>query len=356
MVAAGLVALAAYLLSRFRAVLPPLILAIILAYVLAPTVGFLQRRLKIPRWLATLMVYSQMVAVLVLLPALLIPPVVERLQLLAAALEQILASLETYMGEAVVIGGVTIDGAQIIEQAVVTLRNILEPVFGRTLGFAFEVLGSAVMGIFVLVISFYLVKDSAKLRAWLRTLPPASYRADFRRLWHEINAIWGGFFRGQLLLALVVGTGFTLVGSLIGLPFALAMGVLAGLMEFLPSIGHTIWMIVAGLLAIFEGSTWLPIPNWAMLVLVFGLHSLFAQFDLNFLMPRIVGRRIRLHPLVIILGIIAGASVAGALGVFLAAPTIATSRVLGRYVFANLFDEDPFPPPAVDQHEPSAAA
>jgi predicted PurR-regulated permease PerM len=59
--------------------------------------------------------------------------------------------------------------------------------------------------------------------------------------------------------------------------------------------------------------------------------------------------------LVIILGIIAGASVAGALGVFLAAPTIATSRVLGRYVFANLFDEDPFPPPAADQHEPSAA-
>jgi predicted PurR-regulated permease PerM len=199
------------------------------------------------------------------------------------------------------------------------------------------------MGVFVLVISFYLIKDSAKLRAWLRDLPPAAYREDFRRLWHEINAIWGGFFRGQLLLALAVGIGVGLVGSAIGLPFALAMGVLAGLMEFLPPVGHTIWMVVAGLLAIFEGSTWLPIPNWAMLLLVFGLHSLFAQFDFNYLIPRIIGRSIRLHPLVIILGIIAGASVAGVLGVFLAAPTIATSRVLGRYVFANLFVEDPFP-------------
>jgi predicted PurR-regulated permease PerM len=80
-----------------------------------------------------------------------------------------------------------------------------------------------------------------------------------------------------------------------------------------------------------------------MLLLVFGLHALFAQFDLNYLIPRIIGRRILLHPLVVILGIIAGASVAGVLGVFLAAPTIATSRVLGRYLFANLFDEDPFP-------------
>lgn len=353
--AAGLVALAAYLLARFRAVLPPVILSMILAYTLAPSVGFLERRLKVPRWLATLMVYSQLVAVLVLLPALFIPGIVERLRLLAAALEQILASLETYVGEAVVIGGVTIDGAQIIEQAIVTLRNILEPLFGRTLGLAFEVLSSAVMGIFVLVISFYLVKDSAKLRAWLRSLPPAGYRADFHRLWREVNAIWGGFFRGQLLLALVVGVGFTVVGTLIGLPFAPAMGVLAGLMEFLPSVGHTIWIIVAALLAVFEGSTWLPIPNWAMLALVVGLHFAFTQFDLNYLIPRIIGRRIRLHPLVIILGIIAGAAVAGVLGVFLAAPTIATSRVIGRYVFANLFDEDPFPPSAPGPHEPVAA-
>lgn len=356
MVAAGLVALAAYLLARLRGVIPPVILAIILAYALAPTVGFLQRRFKIPRWIATLMVYSQLVAVVVLVPALLVPTIVGRLQLLLAALEQILATLESYLGEAVVIGGVTIDGAQLIEQVIVTLRNLIQPVFSRTLGIAFELLSSFVMGVFVLVISFYLVKDSAKLRAWLRSLPPPEYQTDFRRLWHEINAIWGSFFRGQFILSLVVGTGFTVVGTIIGLPFALAMGVLAGLMEFLPTVGHSLWMIVAALLATFQGSTWIPIPNWVFLLLVVGLHAAFAQFDLNYLIPRIIGRRVQLHPLVIILGIIAGASVAGVLGVFLAAPTIATARVLGRYTFANLFDLDPFSPTVPDPDEPSATA
>ncbi len=341
--AAILIVLAAFLLVQFRAVLPPLIIAVILAYILSPLVGLLQNRVGFPRWLATVMVYVQLVAILILVPALIVPVVVERLALLAEAIEDILATLETLVGGVVQVGEITIDSAQLIEQTISTLRNLIEPVFSRTLGFAIELLSTVVMSVFVLVISFYLVKDSVKLRRWLRALPPEAYREDFRRLWAEINGIWSSFFRGQLILALVVATGFIVVGYIIGLPFALAMGVLAGLLEFLPSIGHTIWLTIASILAFFLGSTWLPFPNWIMLLLVIGLHSLFAQFDLNFLIPRIIGRRVQLHPLVVILGIIAGASVAGVLGVILAAPSIATARVVGRYLFANLFDEDPFP-------------
>ena len=341
--AAILVVLAAYFMVQFWAVVPPLIIALILAYILSPLVGLLQNRARAPRWLATLLVYVLLIAILVLVPALIIPVIVERLALLVEAIEDILATLETVVGGVVQIGEITIDSAQLIEQTINTLRNLIEPVFSRTLGFAFELLGTVVMSVFVLVISFYLVKDSVKLRRWLRTLPPEAYREDFRRLWAEINRIWSSFFRGQLILALVVAGGFIVVGYIIGLPFALAMGVLAGLLEFLPSVGHTIWLIIASILAFFLGSTWLPFPNWVLLFTVIGLHSLFAQFDLNFLIPRIIGRRMQLHPLVIILGIIAGASVAGVLGVILAAPTIATARVVGRYAFANLFDEDPFP-------------
>jgi predicted PurR-regulated permease PerM len=79
-----------------------------------------------------------------------------------------------------------------------------------------------------------------------------------------------------------------------------------------------------------------------VLLILAGADVIFAQYDLNYLIPRIVGRGIRLPPLVVILGILAGATLAGVLGVLLASPTIASLRVLGRYVYALLFNLEPF--------------
>jgi predicted PurR-regulated permease PerM len=220
---------------------------------------------------------------------------------------------------------------------------MIEPVFGETLRFAFEALSSIVWVIFILVVSFYLVKDSPGLFRWLDSLAPPAYREDFIRLREEINLVWTAFLRGQSTLALLVAMIFTLAGFTLGLPFAFAMGVLAGLLEFLTSIGHGIWLASAILLALFLGSTWLPIPDWVFALIIFGLHIFYQQFDLNYLIPRVVGRRVHLPPLVVILGIVAGALTAGVLGVVLAAPTIATARILGRYIYANLLDQDPFP-------------
>jgi predicted PurR-regulated permease PerM len=121
------------------------------------------------------------------------------------------------------------------------------------------------------------------------------------------------------------------------------MGILAGLLEFLPSVGHAIWLIIASILALFVGSTWLPLPNWVFMLIIIGLHAAFTQFDLNYLIPRIIGRRVHLHPMVVILGIVVGALTAGILGILLAAPTIASAGVVGRYIYANIFNLDPFP-------------
>jgi predicted PurR-regulated permease PerM len=133
------------------------------------------------------------------------------------------------------------------------------------------------------------------------------------------------------------------IGLLIGMPFALLMGLIAGLLEFMPSIGHAIWLVLASSMALFLGSTWMPIPNWAFLLVVLTCHIIFTQFDLNYLIPRLIGRSVKLPPVAVILGIVAGAALAGVMGVVLAAPTIASMRVLGRYLYARLADQDPFP-------------
>jgi predicted PurR-regulated permease PerM len=207
--------------------------------------------------------------------------------------------------------------------------------------------------IFIILVSFYLIKDGARLEEWFISHLPPSLQPDFHWIRDEINQIWSAFFRGQLLLSTIVAIIFIIVGLILGIPFALAMGILAGILEFLPSIGHGIWLLIASLLAFFLGSTWISLPHWVFMLIVIGLHLVFEQFDLNYLIPRIVGRRVHLPPLVIILGIVSGALLAGVLGIPLAAPTIASFRVIGRYIFTNLFDMEwtpvsavqPLPPP-----------
>ncbi len=340
-----LVGLACFLLYRFSQAIKPLILAFILAYVLSPLVSWLQERLKIRRVFATLLIYLLMLVILITIPLVVIPPLTDQSNDLTLDIQQLLHNVENILANHYVIAGRAIDVQSIFQQVRGSIQTMLQPIFGKTFGFAIEIISSLVWVVFIFVVSFYLVKDIQSLNKWLEDSTPPSYRQDFIHLRSEISQIWSAFFRGQLLLALIVSSIFTVVGFIIGMPFALAMGVLAGLLEFLPSLGHGIWMVTASLVALFAGSTWLPIPNWAFMLVVIVLQFFFQQFDLNYLIPRVIGRQVHLPPLVIILGIATGALLAGVLGILLAAPTIASVRVLGRYIYANLFDQDPFPAP-----------
>ncbi len=338
-----MLAFGVYLLYRFSAVLPPLILALILAYVLTPLVNLFQRRFNRSRTLATLSAYFLLVILLITIPLVIIPPLVAQSRALNLDIQRIFLGVESWLGKEYIFAGQVIDVDAIFQQLSGSLQGLLEPFVGQTLGFVLNVITSLVWVIFILVVSFYLVKDGPQLRIWVEMAAPLSYRDDFIHLREEINRIWSAFFRGQIVLAFVVAIIFSIVGFILGLPFALAMGVFAGILEFLPSIGHGVWLLTASLLALFAGSTWLPLPNWVFMLVVIGLHLVYQQFDLNYLIPRIIGRSVHLPPVVVILGIVSGAVMAGVLGILIAAPTIASARVIIRYVYANLFDMDPFP-------------
>jgi len=332
-----------FLLTQFQVVITPFILACVLAYVISPLMNRLHLRTRLSRNESTVLVYLLLIAVLITIPVLAIPSFANQFDLLNLDLQILLSETANFFDHQYTVAGQVIDGAAIYDQAVNLIQQMLQPIFGETLGFAFNVIESLVWGIFIMVVSFYLVKDGSALKEWVETLPPPGYKADFIRLRNEINNIWAAFFRGQLLLGSVVAVLFTVIGLIIGLPSPLVMGLFAGLMEFLPSVGHGIWLTTATIIMLFEGSTWMQVPNWVFALIVIGLHLVYQQFDLNYLIPRIIGRQVHLPPLVVILGIVAGAAMAGVLGIALAAPTIASARVLGRYIFANLFDTDPFP-------------
>jgi predicted PurR-regulated permease PerM len=250
--------------------------------------------------------------------------------------QQLIKSLETALAQEYSVLGITIHPSTYVNQVIGTLQGLIQPVIGQTVTIAKSIITSIIWIIFIILVSFYLIKDGTKLDEWFSSHLPPEFMPDYRWIHDEINQIWDAFFRGQLLLSTIVTIIFIVVGSILGLPFAIAMGILAG-------IGHAIWLFIASLLAFFLGSTWIPIPNWAFMLIIIGLHLFFEQFDLNYLIPRIIGRSVHLPPLVIILGIVSGALLAGVLGIPLAAPTIASGRVIGRYIFSNLFDMEWIP-------------
>jgi len=342
-----------YLLSRFREIIAPIIIAIIIAYILNPIINFLQSRVRLPRALIILFTYIILMAIIITIPIVIVPIMGKNLGLLQINTQQIITSIESALAQDYRVAGFTIHPSALAGQLIGALQGLVQPVVGQTVNLVKNIITSIIWIIFIILVSFYLIKDGSKLEEWFTSHLPPAFLHDYQWIGDEINQIWGAFFRGQLLLSTIVAIIFIIAGLILGLPFAIGMGILAGILEFLPSIGHAIWLIIASLLAFFLGSTWIPIPNWAFTLIVIGLHLIFEQFDLNYLIPRIVGRRVHLPPLVIILGIVTGAILAGILGIPLAAPTIASMRVIGRYIFANLFDMEwtpvsvvqPLPPP-----------
>lgn len=332
-----------YLLFRFSIVIAPMVLAIILAYIISPLAGLFSARLHLPKVLAILLAYIVLLLLVAIIPAIALPILIKEIQETDLSLKAVLTGTQEFLATPVNIAGISIDLSRFVTQANEAIRGLSEAFVGQTIALVADVITSAVWVIFIFVFSFYLVKDSDNLREWIENHIPPAYRDDFIRLRDQISGIWSAFFRGQIVLAMVVAVLFIIAGLILGIPFAIGMGILAGILEFLPSVGHGIWMVIAALLAFFIGSTWLPIPNWIFALLIVILHMFFQQFDLNYLIPRIIGRRVHLPPIVVILGIVSGAVLAGILGIPLAAPTIASARVVGRYIYSNIFDLEPFP-------------
>lgn len=342
-----------YLLTRFREIIAPIIIAIIIAYIFNPIVNFLQNKVQLPRAILILFTYLLIIGITTTILILVIPRMDVNLEQLQINPQQIITSIENALAQEYRVAGFTIHPSALAAQLFGALQGLVQPVVGQTVTLVKNIITSIIWLIFIFLVSFYLIKDGSKLELWVNSHLPPTLLPEYKWILEEINQIWGAFFRGQLLLSAIVATIFIFVGLIIGLPFAIIMGVLAGILEFLPSVGHAIWLFIASLLAFFLGSTWIPVPNWAFMLIVIGLHLIFEQFDLNYLIPRIVGRSVHLPPLVVIFGIVAGAILAGVIGIPLAAPTIASLRVIGRYIFANLFDMEwapvssvqPLPPP-----------
>lgn len=338
-----------------RSVLLPIIMAMVLAYVVLPIVEFIYRRTALNRNMAIALVYLTITGILIAIPVTTIPQLINQGNNLINNMPDYIEGIGEFLNKPLTVGDYTIPVDQLpLDQLYESIsQNLIDII--RTVGTqGFNIFGSVASRtistvlwiIIVLVLSLYMVKDYRELWASIVALAPKEFHDDLQHLGRDISDTWNDFLRGQLILGFVVGSIVTIVAVILNLPNALLLGLLAGLLEFIPNIGPSLAAVPALLFAFFQyDASWLGSavgPVWFTLIVLF-LYFLIQQLENNFLVPRIIGRSLNLHSLIVFIGAMAGASIAGILGILLAAPLLATARIIIRYIYNKLLDLPPFP-------------
>jgi len=227
-----------------------------------------------------------------------------------------------------------------------TLQNLQRLFFPFASGAAVVVIGAASRALwllFILIVSFFVITDAHLAYRSVVAVIPEVWRPEFRKVRRELVEIWDSFVRGRLLLSLLMGFLIWAALSILGVRSAPALGFVYWILSFVPGVGPVIAAIPGVLIALILGSSWIPLGNVWFALLVTGTYVLLEQFENLYLLPRVVGRRVALHPGVVIVGAVVGGELAGVLGILLAVPVIASLRVLLTYVFRKLFDQEPLP-------------
>lgn len=337
-VLAGLAVGGAVALYAVRELLVPFTLAVLLAYLLNPLVVFIARVTKRSRTTAVALVYLALLAALALALVLLIPTLVRQVRAIDLDLNRMSAQLRDFTAahRQVELLGFSLDLFSLYGELQGTLQSAMSLLLAKTGSVLVGVVSSTAWFLLILVATFYLLKDADSIGAYLLDLAPEGRRKDLLDIAQEVNAVLGSYLRGRLVLCLVIGVVTWATMALVGLPHALFMGLIAGVLEIIPNLGPVLATIPAVLIALYQGSAHVPISNPWFALVVLGLYTLIQQLENAFLVPKIIGESVNLHPLVVLFGILAGASLAGVVGIFLAVPAIATGRILASYLFKKL--------------------
>jgi predicted PurR-regulated permease PerM len=333
--------------------LTPLSLSLLLTYMLVPVVNRVQHKTGWPRTLVAIFVYLLFIIVLALIPALFVPVIVNQVEALVPTLIVGINQLEVMIAEQ---GNLSILSQQLnpdelFRELSSSLINLSTSLAGSSLtivfGFAASFLSTIIWLFLILFISFYIVRDSPNIYHYFWGLVPHEARHEVYYLVRRIDQTWNAFLRGQLILSGAMFVITTITLSILGVRQALFLGFLAGLLNFIPNIGPVLCSIPAIALALIQGSSQFDISNSIFAIIVAITYVIIQQLEGNILVPRIIGGSVNLHPAMIILGAIIGFSLIGILGIFLAAPTLASLRVILGYAYRKLVDPE-FQPPQIE--------
>lgn len=323
--------LAAVILYLIQGVLGAFVLAAVIAFLINPLVDRAERR-GVPRALAILvsfLILAGLVAVMISLFVPLFTSEVGQLRQqapgIASNVQQRLVQLRT----PVKIGSYQLDLRSLTDSLLSHARDFLAGQFGNALSLGIAALTTLVQLVLMLILAFLISLEAHDLSAFIRSFVPRAYRTEFDSVWSDLKRMLFGYLRGQLIIAVMIGAASGIAVWLLGVPFAFALGVLAAVTSLIPYIGPILGALPAVLIALSIS------PVEALIVAI--AYLLISNVILNLVYPKIVGSAVRIPALAVIVAFIAGFSLAGILGMFVAVPLAATLRILYVHIHPRVY-------------------
>lgn len=379
----GLIVAGVYGLTLLSSVITTLILAFIIAFVIFSPSRFLARNTPLSFAGAVSLMYLLLVIAIIVLFLNLIPAAANGLNNFIRSLETVYNNVQqqlidyeeedgivTILGFAVDFNfaiqpirdlivppmetaqgdGTSADDTTTERQAI-DLQNVLGQFFnvaGTLTGTVASVVGWITGSLTTILLSIFLsyliLLDWLNTRKTISRWIPPSYHREGGLLLERMERVWNGFFRGQVIIVIVITILTYLQLLLMGVPSPLVLAIFIGFISLIPTLGGFIALVPLFLVPLIQGSlVWVDMPNVVFALLVAGVNLILSQVIWNGIAPKILGDALDLPLPVIIVGVFIGAAVGGILGAFLVAPVMGTIRVIVVYLLHKLAMQDPFP-------------
>ena len=317
---AALVVAGLFLLFQIRSVIGTVFIAVFIAVALGPAVDFFERH-GWKRWLAILSAYLSLLLAVFVIGLLVVPPIVDETNQFVADVPSYIDDLRE--NETIRDYDEKYQITQKLEESARELPNRLDDALGALQSVTVGVFSTLVQLVTILVIAFFLLLDGKRIVDWIfRELGPAR-GPRYRRIAEDVYGSVGGYVVGNLLISLIAGTTTFLVLTVLGVPFAVPLAVLMAAFDLIPLVGATIAGLIIGVVAAVDNFPG-DLIAWAIFLL------LYQQVENNVIQPQVYKRTVQLHPLVVIVGVLIGASLAGVLGALVAIPVAGAGQIIAR--------------------------
>lgn len=330
-----------YVFHRFPVLpttLAAIVISIILAYIINPLVSYLETK-KISRRLGVLIVYVGFVLIFVVLFLVVLPKTIQELRNLFTSLSNLVNDVNLrILDSADHIEKVTnIDMSRIlkniqdgIEQYLNSIQTGLVERLRSMASGMYAAFGRMVSFVLVLILTYYFTVDKNRIKVKLYKLIPSNYRSDILYLGSEINAAMLEFVKGKLLLAVIVGVMTTIMLLILGVNFAVAIGLITIVADIIPYIGPFLAFIPAFFFSVMD--------SWTKAIWV-SIFFVFLQWaENNLFAPKILGKRTGLHPAVVLLCIVIGGGTFGVIGMILSVPVFLILTILKNFTMMKWRD------------------
>lgn len=319
-----------------------LIVAAFVAYLINPAVVYLSTQTRMSRTAAVNVVYFSALILLLGVPVSLAPIFYDEVQIVIQDILDLSNQLREILSTPIRFFGLSFHLEEWGQSIFQFQNTLLTPVPEEALQLL-ETTSVGVLWFLVILVSVHLfLSQWPSMRESVIAFAPSQYRPELRELYRRIRRVWMAYLRGQIVLMLVVGVVFTVAWTILGIPGALVLGVVAGLFTLVPDVGPFLAAALAIGVALLEGSRWIPFSNFWVAMIVLAVYLVLISLKNFLLRPYIMGRSVHMNEGLVFVIIIIATILEGILGALLVVPVFASAVLIADYIQRRVLGLSPF--------------